>query len=383
MSEVHEAGFAYDTPPTPFTMRYADSPRPSDEAELRQPRSSDIDPLYWVGVMHQQQQQQKLQLQPHLQQSEQGDGLRAHAGGAAAGAHPQMPREDSTGQDASRPGSGDPVGVPACVERHHVHLVAPAVPSRENSGFGSQSVQISSITHPPSCAVQQLHLGARQAAALPLSSRNPSVTPPPPWVQPRLSATIHKVAATEWQQPTGRRLSAAAFVGPAGCAGVPLHAMSPGPSDQRVRQMHKLEGIRRHRLEAWPVAPPTAAEIRAWQASGSAAFFGRGMPSRAAALGQRSLKQHQGHLQVPAAGMCRVSPQTGVVSQAELLGASPVPSSLGATQHMEAPCDELVRGRVAALCTPALGTRRVRSCCSPCLCDLEAALARQAEPTPE
>jgi len=374
MSEVHEVGFAYDTPPTPFTMRYADSPRPDDEAERLQPTWTDIDSLSWVDMMHQQQNiQQHQQPQPQPQQAEQGDAVRWNSEGTSAIAHSQMLREHPTRQeDVSRRCSADPAGMPACVEFRHVHpLVASAAMSRENSGaLGCAAFH---------AKAQRLHHGPHQAAVpswSPPTQRNPSFTPPPPWVQPRLSATPHKVGTTARHRPAGRRFSVGTFVGPVCCAGIPFHALPPGqPNDSQV--------FRRQHMEAWPLAPATAADIQAWQASGSAAFHGQGMRSQATAHGQRSFGHLQGQVQVPAGGAHMLSPRRGITSKADFVESSPVPSSPGATHPMEAPCDELVRGRVAALCTPALSSRRVRSCCSPCLCDLEVSLARRAEPAPQ
>jgi len=391
MSEVLEAGLADDTPPTPFTMRYADSPHPILEAEHPQHRPADTDPFYWGGVVRQQQQQLQQQ-QPKPQQCEVA---RWQCRGTAATAHFQRLREDCTRHgNASQHCSADPTGPPACVEFRPVHLLtATAALSRESSGaptcssasscsgFGGQSTQIPSIAHPPGCAVfhakvQRLHHCAHQAAAPswpPPTHGNYSTTPPPPWAQPKLSATLRKVALATQQQPVGRRLSVGTLLSPAGCAGLPYHALPPG-------QSNNLQVHTRQRMDAWPVAPATAAEIRSWQASGSAAFFGKGIPSRA---GRRSLGQEQGQPHVPAGGVDMAPPQKGIASKAELLEAIPVPIVSGATQLMEAPCDNVVRGRVAALCTPALSTRRVRSVCSPCLCSLEGSLLSRAESAPE
>jgi len=401
MSQVHEASFADDDPPTPLTMRYADSPRPSDEAENPQPRRTNLDPLHWVHVMRHQRQQQQLQ-QQQLQppQSDPCDVERWDCGEVAATTRCQGLRENSTGlEDASQHCSVDPAGASACVEFHPVHPRAtPAALSRENSAapvysaasscsnFGGQSPQAPSITHRPGCAVfhakvQRLHHGAHQAAALPWlqpTRRNRSITPPPPWVQPRLSATPHKVVARPQQQPMGQRLLVGTLVSP-----VPYHALPPGPPHQCAWQPNNLQAHRQQRMETWPASPATAAEIYSWQISGNAAFFGQGIPSRAAALGRRSSGQLQGQLQVHTSGDRMASLQKHITSKAELFQASPVLSSSRVTQVTEAPCDKSVRGRVAALCTPALGTRRVRNCCSPCLCDLEGSLARQVEPALE
>jgi len=379
MSHMLEAGCAYDTPPppTPFTSRYVDSPCPSDAVECFQPtpRWTDLDP--WAGVTHQQKQLQQQpqaqpQLQPQLQRSEHGNLVRWYPGGTTATAPFQTPREDSSGQER-----------PARVELHLRHPVAtPADLSRASNGssapgFGGQSGEISAVTSPLGSSavdakVQRIHGHVHRAATRswsPPTSRTPAATPPPRWVQPRLSVTPHKavftpVSTTARQKPMGKRLSV--------CATVPFYTKHPGPPAQRAWQPNNLQACRWQLVETWPLLPTTTAEVQQRpmlprQVSGNAVIFGQGMGFRRATFGQHALGQPQVQLHMPSSGARMTTPGRGMTNKADFSTTSALLGDPGATQPMETSCDELVQKHVATLCTPALSTRKEPSCCSPSL----------------
>lgn len=343
MSQVLEAGGACETPPppTPFTSKYVDSPCPSDEAERFQetPRWTDLDP--WIGVTQQRKRQPQPQPQPQsqLQRLEQGDLVRWYPADNTATSLPQMPREDS-----------DPANRPTRVEIHLVHPVTPPADLSGASngpsapGFGGQSSPISALTPPFGCAavdvkVRHLHGRVHQAATRSWSppTHTPSaVTTPPRWVQPRLSATPHKVmfspvSMKAKQQPTGKAQSVTALAGPAGSATVPLYTKLQGPPDQRAWWPNNSQALRWQRVDTWPLPSSTTAEIQQTpiiprQGSGSGVIFGQSMTSRTATLGQHASGQLQGQLHMA-----------------------------GGSARMVVPC------------TPALSTRKEPSCCSPSL----------------
>mmetsp|Transcript_119079 Transcript_119079/g.237478 ORF Transcript_119079/g.237478 Transcript_119079/m.237478 type:complete len:381 (+) Transcript_119079:63-1205(+) len=378
MSQVLEAGCSYDTPPppTPFTGVYAESPRSIDEMEHLQstPRWIDLDPLTLVGVTQEQKQEQpQPKLQPQLQRLEQGNLVRWYPVGTAAIEPSQTLREETTRREsASRHCSRDLTSGPACVDIHLMHSVATptdlsrAINGPSALGCGSQPPYgIATI----GATSQRLHGCVHQAATRswsPPMRRTPAVTPPPPWVQPRLSATPQKAvyaptSATTRQQPVGKRLSVATPAAPAGFATFPSYAKLPGPPDQRAWQPNNSQAPRWQRVEAWPLVPATTTEIQQKpmllpQVSGSAVISGQGIPSQTLAVGQHVLGQLQGQLHGPTSCVRMLSPRRGIASKADLLDAD-----------WEAPNDESVRKHTAMLCTPSLSSRKVRSCCSPSL----------------
>jgi len=375
MSQVLEAGCAYDTPPppSPFTGVYADSPRPSEEAEHFQqtPRWIQLGPFSLAGEMQQDKQpdrqlqsqlqpqlkqQLQPQLQPQLQRSEQGDLVRWYPQGTDAVAPSQGQHE------ASQPCGAEQTESLAHVEIHLTHPVATrADPSRANHGpsvpgFGGQSLQNSARLPPPACvaidaSVRRLHDGAHRIAARssrswspPMRRRTSAITPPSPWVQPRLSAVPHKAVLSPVHsrpQPSGKRLSGTASAGPASCATGTVHAKLSGLPGPHAWHPNKPQASRWQRVEVRPLMPPKLPR----QVSGSVVIVGPGMPSRATASGLRAFAQLQGRPQVCSSGACGFP---GVPAAARL------PEASGDVQK-----------HVAAGCTPALSTRRkVRRCCS-------------------
>jgi len=251
-----------------------------------------------------------------------------------------------------------------------MHPIASKGPSA--LGFGGQPCESSAFGTPLGSAavdakVQRLHGHIHRAETRswsPPTSRSPAATPPPRWVQPRLSATPHKatVSATMRQQPTGKRQSVTALAAPASCATVPLYNKLPGPLNQCAWQPYNSQALRGQRVETWPLLPTATTEIQQ-----RPSLPRQGMPSQRATLGQHVLGQLQGQLHMPSGGARMATPRRGITSKADLLAASAWLGGPGATQPTETSGDELVQKHIATLCTPALSSRKEPRCWSPSL----------------